>query len=142
MKIRRAFVADAKEIALLSEELGYPVSKEEMVKRLSTLLEMPNYFIAVATGKDQQVMGWIAVEQRILLESGPRAEIVGLIVSSKFRRAGVGKALVIEAEKWATQKGLSVACVRSNEIRKVAHVFYQKLGYSYRKTQLNFAKNL
>ena len=142
MKLRRACVADAKEIALLAEELGYPASKEEMVERLSSLLEMPNYFIAVATGEDHKVLGWIAVEQRILLESGQRAEIVGLIVSGEIRRAGIGKALVREAENWAIKKGLRLICVKSNEMRKDTHVFYQRLGYANKKTQLNFAKNL
>ena len=142
MKLRRACVADAKEITLLAEELGYPASKEEMVERLSTFLEMPNSFIAVATGEDLQVLGWIAAEQRILLETGPRAEIVGLIVSGEIRRAGIGKALVREAENWAIKKGLCLICVRSNEIRKGAHAFYQRLGYANKKTQINFAKNL
>jgi GNAT superfamily N-acetyltransferase len=133
--------ADAAEIAKLSSELGYPSSPEEIAKRLAALLPSGSYFIAVAE-LNSRIVGWVAAERRMLLESGERAEIVGLIVTTDSRRTGVGKALVRDAEEWAIAQRLGVISVRSNVARLESHPFYERLGYTRNKTQHAYAKRL
>ncbi|MGA7877972.1 MAG: GNAT family N-acetyltransferase [Desulfoferrobacter sp.] len=141
-QIRVAQLTDATEIARLTIELGYPVSIEEISSRLPTLLSSVNHFAAVAAGQDSQLLGWALVEHRLLLESGDKAELTGLVVCTSARRTGVGKALVSAVEQWAAKQGLSSICVRSNITRSESHPFYQGLGYIRKKTQHFYEKQL
>src|SRR5262245_31401516 len=103
---------DASAIAQLTTELGYPTTSEQATTRLAFLLPRDSHFVAVAE-VSSGVVGWVAAERRLLLESGERAEIVGLVVSARSRRTGVGAALVRAAEDWARSQGLGVLGVRS-----------------------------
>jgi GNAT superfamily N-acetyltransferase len=87
-------------------------------------------------------IGWVAAERRLLLESGERAEIVGLIVTADARRSGTGLALVKAAEEWAAEQGMQTISVRSNVARLESHPFYERLGYVRTKTQHAYAKQL
>ena len=76
----------------------------------------------------------------ILLQSGPHAEIVGLVVSSKARSGGIGRRLVAHAEGWARLRGLQSMVVRSRVEREGAHRFYLREGYARTKTSAVFKK--
>ena len=139
--IRLAAPTDAAEIARLTTLLGYPSSTEEIAERLKLLLPSARYFIAVAESSSS-LAGWVAAERRVLLESGERAELVGLIVEPDLRRSGIGRALVRAAEDWVVTQHLDVISVRSNVARPESHPFYESLGYTRRKTQHAYAKEL
>ena len=139
--IRAAELNDAKAIARLSTELGYPNSEEEIRARVERLLQSDAYFLVVAE-QESEVIGWIAAERRLLLESGERAEIVGLIVTENARRVGTGRSLVSAAELWARQHGLVRMAVRSSVSRAESHPFYERLGYVRAKTQHAYLKQL
>lgn len=141
MRIRHATVADSEGIARLTEELGYPTSADEIRTRLSTLLARDSQFIAVADDS-LRLLGWVAAEERLLLESGRRAELVGLVVAVEARRRGLGMRLVSAAEEWARGRGVVAVFVRSNVLRVEAHPFYERLGYQVTKTQTAYVKNL
>lgn len=134
-------MTDAAEIARLTTLLGYPASTEEITERLKLLLPSASYFIAVAEGSSG-LAGWVAAERRVLLESGARAELVGLIVEPQCRRSGTGRALVRAAEEWTVTQHLDVISVRSNVARVESHPFYESLGYTRHKTQHAYAKHL
>ena len=141
ISIRPARVDDAADIARLATELGYPSSETQMRDRIARLLQSDAYFLVVAE-QDSQVIGWIAAERRLLLESGERADIVGLIVTESARRGGVGEALVKAAEQWAMQQGLDTMAVRSSIARLESHPFYERVGYVRAKTQHAYTKRL
>lgn len=141
-RIRPAELDDSAEIARLSGELGYPATTEEIRSNLSSLLESPNCFVAVASGNGKLLYGWMAVERRVCLESGEWAELTGLVVTASARRTGIGKALVCCAEQWAARQGLRAIRVRSNIARAESHPFYERLGYLRKKTQHNYEKPL
>lgn len=141
MYIRPALTADAGAIARLTTELGYATSTDEIRIRLATLLPRDTQFIAVAENASG-VVGWVAAEERMLLESGPRVELVGLIVAASARRTGIGAELVREAESWARERGHESIFVRSNVVRVEAHPFYERLGYTRKKTQHAYVKLL
>src|SRR5699024_8827973 len=121
--------------------LGYLTTTSEMASRLAILLPLPNHFIAVAEALGT-LLGWIAVEKHLLLVSGEKAELTGLVVGSAARRKGVGKALVLAAEHWAIVQGLNAIIVRSNIARAESHPFYEGIGYTRTKTQHTYIKNL
>jgi predicted N-acetyltransferase YhbS len=139
--IRPARLEDAAAIATLSTELGYPSSEGEMKRRMEKLLQSAAYFLVVAE-QESRVIGWVAAERRLLLESGERADIVGLIVTENARRSGIGLALVNAAEAWAIQQGLRTMAVRSSVARIESHPFYERLGYVRAKTQHAYLKQL
>lgn len=141
MYIRPALATDAGDIARLTTELGYPTSEEQSRARLAALPSRDTQFIAVAV-TSAGVVGWVPAEERMLLESGRRAELVGLVVAATARRAGIGAGLVQEAESWALGRGIEAIFVRSNVVRVEAHRFYERLGFARKKTQHAYGKQL
>jgi GNAT superfamily N-acetyltransferase len=142
ISVRPATTNDAAEIARLSTELGYPSSAEQIEVRLSFLLPHPDQFVAVAEHTGPALVGWVAAESRLLLESGWRAEITGLVVEAAARRCKVGARLVAAVESWAAARDYASIVVRSNASRSESHPFYLARGYSQTKTQHVYAKPL
>ena len=141
-RIRPAKLDDVEQIAPLVAELGYPSSVAEVRERLATLLTSTIDMVYVAVDRASQVVGWIEVATRMTLESGRRAEILGLVVASRARRTGVGLALVSAAERWAARQGMTSIAVRSNVARLESHPFYERAGYARKKTQHVYAKSI
>jgi GNAT superfamily N-acetyltransferase len=141
---------DAAEIARLAGLLGYPSGAQAMHERLGELLARPDQHIAVVAllsapdrrADGARLGGWVHVARHITLESGEFAEILGLIVDPATRRAGVGRALVAETERWARVHQLARLIVRSNVLRGESHSFYPALGLPRSKSQHVYAKSL
>lgn len=128
-------------IAGLSAELGYAVEAAEMAARLRRIRHRGGSRVVVATAGDA-VVGWMQVQETESLEGGARVEIAGLVVAPACRRAGVGRKLVAEAERWARERGAPVLMVRSNVQREESHRFYPALGFALTKTQAVYRKKL
>lgn len=139
--IREARLEDIELIRLLSNELGYPSTAEQIKYRLEKIINSESDAVFV-TVENNITIGWIHIFGTIRLESGSFAEIGGLVVSSGHRNKRIGKALVKEAEKWAQEKGYKILRVRSRTSRKDAHRFYEKEGYKMKKEQAVFEKIL
>jgi GNAT superfamily N-acetyltransferase len=140
-EIRRAQLGDAAEMARLSAQLGYPLEPAEMARRLANLLANERHYIALAA-RGELVLAWMHVEHRSTLEGGERAELMGLVVDVRARRHGLGRELVVVAERWAESRGLPSVTVRSNAARELSHPFYLALGYTRDKTQHVYSKRL
>jgi GNAT superfamily N-acetyltransferase len=139
MHIRKAIEADSTALTRLSGELGYPATEPEIVWRLKQILPDPAHYVAVAE-IDGSVIGWIAAEKRLTLESGIKFEIIGLVVNFNFHRKGVATELLNGAESWVRESGGGVVSVRSNILREESHALYLARGYSHEKTQHVYAK--
>ena len=142
VRVRTAQMEDADSIAVLSGQLGYPSTATSVRRRLRNLLADNNHAVWVAEDGDGAIAGWIHVFVKQLLESVREVEIGGLVVDRNFRGQGAGKALVERTERWTRSKRLKSVYVRSNVVRKDAHIFYQKVGYQIIKTQSAFRKAL
>jgi GNAT superfamily N-acetyltransferase len=141
MRIRPPATGDEIALARLAGELGYPSSAHQIRARLELLLRNAAHFVAVAEASGA-LLGWVHAEHRVNLESGERAELVGLVVSASARRSGVGSALVAAAEAWAAARGLASIVVRSNVVRPESHAFYRRIGYEPTKAQQVYARTL
>ena len=141
-RIRKARMKDAEKLADLSNQFGYPSSTDEMVARLRRILSDPDHVVYVAELPGAGACGFAHVSAGIALQSGPRAELVGLVTHASLRSRGLGARLVAEAERWAQSKGFVTMCVRCNVVRADAHRFYERLGYQCSKTQKYFRKSL
>ena len=139
--IRIATAGDAKNIAELSGQLGYPSTVEETTQRLQAVSRHSGHVVYVAE-VNGGLVGWIHVFARPSLTAEPSAEVAGLVVDEQYRSCGVGQALMREAERWAELEGYSAVTLRSNVKRLRAHAFYEKLGYETIKTSKSFCKFL
>jgi len=84
MTIRDAALSDATAISQLTSELGYAASTEEIADRLSRAVDRRKQIVLVAD-VEEKIAGWIQVQAAEVLESGLRAEIVGLVVAERCR---------------------------------------------------------
>jgi GNAT superfamily N-acetyltransferase len=142
VRIRRARISDAPQLAELSGQLGYPTTAVEITKRMRKLKPASQNALFVAESKDTGVAGWAHVSVTHLLEVGTRAELNGLIVAEGQRSLGAGARLLEAAEDWARKNGCPSMSVRSNVVRERAHKFYERQGYEHYKTQKAFRKPL
>lgn len=141
ISVRPARITDAERISLLSQQLGYPASEEEIKRRFDTIQHDADHALFVAeTGG--WAIGWVHVFTCPMVTTESEAEVGGLVVEEKFRRSGVGRLLMERAEEWARGKGCRAVYLRSNIIRKDTKPFYEKIGYTVIKTQLAFQKIL
>lgn len=140
--IRQVKFEDAGGIAQLSGELGYPTSIEEIKQRIEQMVESAENVIFAAITPDDTVIGWIHVFSAMRLTSKPFAEIGGIVVAEDYRRQGIGKSLLANAEKWAIKKDLTKLRVRSRASRNDAHSFFIDLGSELSKNQEVFDKIL
>lgn len=140
--IRLMTPADAPAVTALSAQLGYPLASEVVAARLSPLPFSTDAGRYVAE-RDSVIAGWIEVYGvRLLASPAFYAEVGGLVVDAGARRQGIGRALVSEAEAWATVRGYSEVRLRSGLHRADAHEFYRSLGYTLTKTSHLFRKTL
>ena len=137
--IREALESDARAIAALTGQLGYPASPSEIEGRLDWIKRDGHVFVAEIGGA---VIGWVHIHEAHFLESPAHAEIGGLVVEENHRGSGVGTELMAAAERWAVAMGYTTVRVRSNVIREAAHRFYKRSGYSETKRQAVFVKDV
>lgn len=130
------------EISSLTAELGYTANETHTKEWLGYLLDSENHGVFVAINSGKSVCGWVVVEKRISLETGFKAEISGLIVGEKYRRLGIGQQLITAAVRWARDAKLTKLVVRSNIQREESHVFYQCIGFKFKKTAHNYELSL
>ena len=142
MRIRPIEPRDAAALVPLCAQLGYPATLEQVERRLQRLLGHPGQGLLGAESAPGQLVGWLHVQTRVVFESDPFAEIVGLVVDENVRGQGAGGHLVAAAERWAAANGHTEMRVRSNVVRTAAHQFYQSRGYTIAKTSLLFSKPL
>jgi GNAT superfamily N-acetyltransferase len=138
-RIRTAQPSDVAALAELAGELGYPVGAGEMAVRLVGLPTDDEVLVAELGG---EVAGWVHLSlcRSLILE--PHVEILGLVVGERWRRRGIGRALMTAAESWAAGRSVALIRLRSGSQREGAHQFYRSLGYSVAKMQSVFARRL
>ena len=137
MKIRAARDGDARAIAALSGELGYPTRAEDVGRRLTRVARADDHAVYVADD-DGSVVGWIHVFASLRLESEPFAELGGLVVGEAWRGRGIGRRLIERASRWARDQSFEALRVRTRAEREDAHRFYRRIGFRLAKTQRVF----
>ena len=140
--IRAMRESDVDAVHRLAVELGYPTEPARTLARIRAVLASDIADAFVAVDSEDRVLGWAHVFVAPFLESGPNAELGGLVVEEGARGRGIGAALVARTEAWARERGIGKICLRSNVIRTEAHAFYQKLGYAVQKSQFKFQKEI
>lgn len=128
---------DAKDLAELMTQLGYPAAPSDMPSRLEKLTSDPNVLVIVGE-RDGRVVG---VASGHLLHSLHKPDVVAMLtvlaVHGKARRLGIGSRLVAHIEDWARSRGARTISLTSALRRAEAHDFYRKLGYEHTGVRLS-----
>lgn len=129
MLIRAAHAEDVSSLVPLYAEWGHPQPASVIAGRLAAWQVTPHARVLVAE-LDDAVAGVAAVAATPhLARPGSSARLVGLAVGRRFRRRGVGVALVRAAEQLARGWGCDRMEVTSSRWRTEAPAFYAALGY-------------
>ncbi len=142
VRVRPMTERDARVVADLAGQLGYPSTEAQIRRRFESLSGDPGSAVFVAEDQEGRVIGWVHVIVRTFLESDAYAELAGLVVDRTTRRKGAGHALVSAAETWAAGRGYATMRVRSNVKRVEARPFYEGRGYVIGKSQHVYEKAL
>ena len=139
--VREAKLTDAAAICSIScKDLGYDCEERFVKERLEKLDETRE--VVFVAELDGAVAGYVHAEVYSLLYWEPMVNILGLAVSSDFRRKGAGKALMKRVEEWAKEKEIKEIRLNSGGTRKEAHEFYRAVGFDDEKMQIRFLKEV
>ena len=139
MIIRDARAGDASRLAELLEDLGHPIADEVLRQNLDRLTRLD--LVPLVAVEGEQVVGLCALwVTHTLHRDAPLGRISTMIVASSHRGQGIGAALVGEAERRLQAMGCIMVEVTSNDRRKRAHAFYERLGYE--RTSARFSRTL
>ena len=140
--IREACESDVYAICELNRaEMGYEYPLEATVQKLNMLLNSGSDKIFVAVSEDK-IVGYVHVNDYDVLYAPHMKNIMGIAVSSEYKRQGIGSALLKNAEEWALSAGAAAMRLVSGSTRDDAHMFYRAQGYVGDKQQINFKKAL
>jgi GNAT superfamily N-acetyltransferase len=138
--IRPAQLNDARAVADLMGQLGYPTGASDMTLRLEALLARPDHYTTVAV-EDGRVVGLAGSCWGVFFEKNGRyGRVLVMVVDEHHRGRGIGTALLRDAERWlASQEAYWVVLTSGNQ-RAAAHEFYERHGYT--ATGKRFVKDL
>lgn len=140
MKFRKMIDSDSRAVADLAIQLGYPNTSEDILRRFSEISSLRDHSIIVAEDESREIIGWMHLQVHLSLVANSRVEISALVVDEKLRGKGIGQKFLLEAERWANEKGNCQLRLSSNIQRAEAHRFYQRHGYENKKTSHIFSK--
>ena len=100
---------------------------------LTAMLQDPRYHLLVARrSEDGAVLGTAMgiICANLVGGCDPFMVVENVVVEESCRGMGVGKLLMQEVERIATQEHCVFLCLLSHHSRHAAHAFYRGLGYS------------
>lgn len=128
--IRLATEADAPAIAVLLPDLGYAAEVDQVMARQAGLAEWAGNVLFLCE-HDGVVVGLCQV-QGVRDSLVPAfAEVHALVVAKHLQGAGLGKALLAKAYRWAAENGFSTLRLGSGVHRTEAHQFYFAQGFEH-----------
>ncbi len=139
-QIRECKIEDVDAIYNLNNtEMGYEYSIEDTKDKLERLLKSDKDKIFVATVQNT-VVGYVHANDYDVIYAPHMKNIMGIAVSSEYKKYGIGKAMLEEIERWAKETGAFGIRLVSGSTRIGAHEFYKRCGYIGEKQQINFKK--
>jgi GNAT superfamily N-acetyltransferase len=126
--LRPATSADADRIAALFTEEGYPAGASDIVARLERFASP--FSQVVVADHEGEILGFIALHVLPRFEHDDRiVRILALVVDSGVRERGIGRLLMAEAERLATEVGAAFVELTAGHHRPEARHLYESLGY-------------
>jgi GNAT superfamily N-acetyltransferase len=126
--LRTAAQTDAARIAELFTDEGYPVTPTALEARLARFDgDDSRVIVADAEGS---VIGFVAYHVMPRFEHDDVAvRVLAMVVDAGARERGVGRALLVEVERLAAERGAAFVEVTAGHHRPDARHLYESLGY-------------
>lgn len=140
LTLREMQPGDAPEVSVLTTQLGYDRSPEEIRAWIESLGRDGQPQAAFVACVGEEIVGWIEVAIERRLQTPPFAFIGGLVVKEGSRGSGIGRRLCERAETWAWEQEVDILQLTSRSTRIDAHRFYVRDGYRVIKSSLVFEK--
>lgn len=138
--IRPAREEDARELAGLLVQLGYPSSDEAARARLSRLGQGERRLLIVAVLGGAVVGLAVGEIHDVLTSDEPVGKLNLLVVDERMRGQGIGRRLLGAFEEWAQSCGARRVSLTSASRREAAHAFYRAAGWEL--TGMRFGRYL
>jgi GNAT superfamily N-acetyltransferase len=138
--LRPPLESDARHVASLLSQLGYPSDEADVRIQLRRFLDREDCFFRVAHSADS-VIGLVSAELIPYFPNGSMiCRITSLVVSEQNRSRGIGEQLLAAAAIFASEHQCSGLEITSAQHRLDAHRFYERLGFS--RTSVRFFRSL
>lgn len=125
MTIRAVAAEDLPAVAKLLRELSPDLTAEDLAARLKAVAERPDHRIWIFK-RNATIIGVMHAFVRPALEKPVEVVVQALVIDPAHRKAGIGRNLMAEVERWAKELGhASVALHTQN-----AAPFYEGIGYA------------
>lgn len=124
-----------KDIEVLLTQLNpdfIPPAKKENIQ---AVISHPTTHILVAKDKNK-IIGMITLCGNPQAEGNIKVWIEDFVVEEKYRRKGIGTALIQAAHKQAKQLGFISSALTSRPSRTIANKYYKKIGYKIYETNV------
>jgi ribosomal protein S18 acetylase RimI-like enzyme len=129
--VRTAQRRDAAAVAALLGDLGYPATEEQAAERIERV-ETDASILLIVAELEGEVAGFGALHMQNLIERDDiGSHVAALVVAERFRRRGVGEALMDALEDEARARGSRYLALNTAHRRSDAHAFYEALGYEH-----------
>ncbi len=120
-------------VLLLSAELGYPGTREDLINRFEIIRGLKNHALFVSSS-DRGTNGFIHLEAVDDLIEERKVEIKALVVNENERSHGIGHELIKSSVEWAKLFGVHTLYLNCNILRNRTHSFYEREGFKKVKT--------
>jgi GNAT superfamily N-acetyltransferase len=126
--VRAATADDAERFASLLTDEGYPAGASDLAARIARFSTAESRVLAAeASG---EVIGFVAFHVLPRFETDELfARIVALVVDPGVRARGIGRQLMVEAERIAAEEGAAFLEVTAGHHRPDARKLFESLGY-------------
>jgi GNAT superfamily N-acetyltransferase len=126
--LRPATTQDAERIAELFTEEGYPAGGSDIVARLERFASP--YSMVIVADHEGELLGFIALHVLPRFEHDDRiVRILALVVDPSVRERGIGRLLMAEAERVASEVDAAFVELTAGHHRPDARRLYETLGY-------------
>jgi ribosomal protein S18 acetylase RimI-like enzyme len=141
VRLRSITSDDVPECLSLLAQLGYQMTLEEAMRRVGEVISTPDHSALVAETAGR-IVGLLHMFARPAIENPREAVVQAIVVDEAFRRDGIGRTLMVEAERWGCERDCRSVVLSSNVTRAPAHAFYAALGYHVAASSYVLRKDL
>jgi GNAT superfamily N-acetyltransferase len=134
VSVRYATSSDAAAVADLARELAqsFPFSQTRFDANYAALLNTDDACLLLAVNGDNALGYLLGFQHITFYANGPVATAEEILVQAKFRRRGVGQALMKAFEQWALERNCRLVTLATRR----AVPFYVALGYEQSATYM------
>jgi GNAT superfamily N-acetyltransferase len=129
-QVRALRPKDARSVARLLDQLGYPAEEDEVRKRIEAWAR-DDRGVAFGVILEGGLAGCAAIHVIPFFERpGARGRLVALVVDAEYRRRGIASVLVEHCRNFARRHGATEIEITSRRTRREADPFYTGIGFA------------